>query len=114
MTKKLKVIAVSLIIFMFTGVIAEAKPNANRPIASTYKEGIYHFNESAGRKVCLRLITPDKKTNVMIIENKGMNLKYYLSFGENCTKTDMVFESPEDKYTVVIIGEGEIAFTFEQ
>lgn len=114
MTKKLKVIAVILIMFMFTGGIAEAKPNSNRPIANIYKEGIYHFNESAGRKVCLRLVTPDKKTNVMIIENEGMNLKYYISFGSNCTKTEMIFEAPEDKYTVIITGEGEIAFTFEQ
>ena len=50
----------------------------------------------------------------MIIENEGMNLKYYISFGSNCTKTEMVFEAPEDKYTVIITGEGEIAFTFEQ
>lgn len=112
--KKFRAIITVIIIFIFTGGMVEAQASQNRPIANVYKEGIHHFNDGSGRKISLKLVTPDKKADVMIIDDKEMNLKHYLSFGKNCTSTDMVFESPEDKYTVIIVGDGEIAFTFER
>ncbi|MDY4950626.1 MAG: hypothetical protein SO128_14810 [Clostridium cadaveris] len=113
MMKKLKYIIMAVLIIACTSVTVNAKPITFSPTAGIYKEGIYHFSKCLGNKVSLKLTTPEENIIMMIIKNEDGVLKYFVNFGETCKAVDIFLELPVEKYTVILIGEGEIAFTFE-
>ena len=84
-----------------------------QPLADIYKEGIYHFSESAGKNLILKLETPNKPMIVMIIENNTRSLKYYIEFTEESPKVEISLTKPISEHTTIMVGGGEISFTYD-
>lgn len=57
------------------------------------------------------LLTPDKCMNIVIIENN--DIKYYIQLNEKSLKTEIFLEKPLKVHTSILIGDGEMSFTFE-
>ena len=87
--------------------------NDEPPMANIYKEGIYHFSQTSGNKMTLKLQTPNEPMIFMIIENDSRALKYYIEFTKDSPKVEISLEKPISEYTTVMLGKGEIAFTYE-
>lgn len=49
----------------------------------------------------------------MIIENESRALKYYVEFTKDSPKVEISLEKPISEHTTVMLGNGEIAFTYE-
>lgn len=115
MMKKVKVLIISLIILMASTILANASVRTSSipPMADIYKEGIYHFSKGSGNKMILKLETLDKPMTIIIIENENKNLKYYVEFTKDSPKIEILLDKPLSAHTTVMIGEGELSFTFE-
>ena len=87
--------------------------NDEPPMANIYKEGIYHFSQTSGNKMTLKLQTPNEPMILMIIENDSRALKYYIEFTKDSPKVEISLEKPISEHTTVMLGNGEIAFTYE-
>lgn len=114
--KKLMV-AIVISIFLIPSTImvnaSEKINNINPPLADIYKEGIYHFSEGSGKKLDLKLITPDKPMILMIIENDTRTLKYYMEFTKESPKIEIYLAKPLSEHTTIMVGDGEISFTYD-
>lgn len=107
-----KTLMVLIIIITIFNVNAYATPHYKyQPHADVYKEGIYHFQKSIGNKMTFTLLTPDKCMNIVIIENN--DIKYYIQLNEKSLKTEIFLEKPLKVHTSILIGDGEMSFTFE-
>lgn len=112
--KKFRAFLFSIILFSISMMPANASIYApNIPKADIFKEGIYHFDQSTGKKINLRLATPDNPMTIILIENNTYRLKYYIHLDQNSNTVNIFLDNPLDKHTVIILGTGEIAFTFE-
>lgn len=106
----------SIILFSISIIPVTASIYApNIPKADIFKEGIYHFDQSTGKKITLKLTTLDKPMTIIVIDNANGTdkLKYYIRLEENSNAVNILLDNPLDKHTVIILGTGEIAFTFE-
>ena len=111
MIKKLSV-AIIVIMFLITSTIVISYKN-EPPKADIYKEGIYHFSQSSGSKMTLKLETPNEPMILMIIENDSRSLKYYVEFTKDSPKVEITLTKPISEHTTAILGNGELAFTYE-
>ncbi|WP_315080978.1 hypothetical protein [uncultured Clostridium sp.] len=115
--KKLKKLIIFIFIILSTITNTQLKTNAHIsepvPTAKIYTEGIYHFDKSIGEKVTLKLVTPDKPITLIIIEDSTDKLKYYFNLNNNTNSTDVFLDIPLDKHTVILKGDGQLSFTFE-
>lgn len=82
-----------------------------QPIANTYKEGIYHFQSGSGNKLYFKLATPDKPVNLIIIEED--NIKYYAQLNNQVREAQLILADPLKLHTAIVVGSGEVSFTFE-
>lgn len=116
MIKRLSV-AIIVIMFLITSTtIADASVISSKnqpPKADIYKEGIYHFSQSSGNKLTLQLETPNEPMILIIIENESRALKYYVEFTKDSPKIEITSTKPISEHTTVILGKGELAFTYE-
>lgn len=116
MIKKLSV-AIIVIMFLITSTtIVDASVISYKnqpPKADIYKEGIYHFSQSSGSKMTLKLETPNEPMILMIIENDSRSLKYYVEFTKDSPKVEIMLTKPISEHTTAILGKGELAFTYE-
>lgn len=104
----------SIILFSISIIPVNASIYApNIPKADIFKEGIYHFDQSTGNKINLKLATSDNPMTIIVIENDTDRLKYYIYLDKNSNTVNILLDNPLDKHTVIILGTGEIAFTFE-
>ncbi|MGL5378466.1 hypothetical protein [Clostridium sp.] len=113
--KKLIVSILAAITLTFTytaKAITNLEPTSALPHAMTYKEGIYTFDKNPGKLVEVDVINPQKEINMMVIETMTKQLKYYINFDRDCWSTKFYLDKPGMFYTVVIIGEGEVAIRF--
>lgn len=115
MIKRLSV-AIIVIMFLITSTIADASVKSSKnqpPKADIYKEGIYHFSQSSGNEMTLKLETPNEPMILMVIENDSRALKYYVEFTKDSPKIEITLTKPISEHTTVILGNGELAFTYE-
>ncbi|MBN1075477.1 hypothetical protein DVV91_14110 [Clostridium botulinum] len=116
--KKLKklIIYTFIILSIITNISINANAHASEPVptAKIYTEGIYHFDKSIGKKVTLKLITPQKPITVIIIEDEHDKLKYYFNLNKNIPLTDVFLDIPISKHTVLLEGPGQLSLTFEE
>lgn len=113
MKKKIKKLLYALLVLiMCTNTIVYAAPeSAPYPIANTYTEGIYHFENSIGNKIILELTTKDKPVSFAIFYEG--DLKYFVNLNPKFPKTEVTLAQPLNQHTAIIVGEGELAFSFE-
>lgn len=112
--KQFRAFIFSIILFSMFMMPANASIYApNIPKADIFKEGIYHFDQSTGKKINLKLATPDNPMTIIVIEDDTGRLKYYIRLDEVSTSVNIFVDNPLNKHTVIILGTGEIAFTFE-
>ena len=50
---------------------------------------------------------------LMIIENYTRTLKYYIEFTKESPEIKMYLAEPLSEHTTIIVGEGEISFTYD-
>lgn len=116
MIKKIIVTVMIGMILITNTTIANASDRPiddKQPLADIYKEGIYHFSESAGKNLVLKLETPNKPMIVMIIENNTRSLKYYIEFTQESPKVEISLTKPIAEHTTIMVGDGEISFTYD-
>lgn len=107
-----KIAAFLLIICTISYTLAYAAPEAQyQPIADSYKEGIYHFKSGTGNALTFKLLTPDKPLIIMLIEDE--NLKYYAKLDKSFKEARIFLNDPLKAHTAVLVGNGELSFTFE-
>ena len=112
MMKKI-IFAVVVSIFLISSpILADVNSSiksSDPPLADIYKEGIYHFSQGSGKNLYLKLTSPNKPMILMIIENDTRTLKYYIESPE----IKMYLAEPLSEHTTIIVGEGEISFTYD-
>ena len=116
MMKRLSVLIIVIMILITSTTVVNASVisiNDEPPMANIYKEGIYHFSQTSGNKMTLKLQTPNEPMILMIIENESRALKYYVEFTKDSPKVEISLEKPISEHTTVMLGNGEIAFTYE-
>lgn len=116
MMKKIIFAVVVSILLISSPILADVNPSiksSDLPLANIYKEGIYHFSQGDGKKLDLKLTTPNKPMILMIIENDTRNLKYYVEFTEESPEIEVYLTKPLSEHTTIIVGEGEISFTYD-
>lgn len=84
------------------------------PHARTYREGIYKFNRELGNHVDIDVVNPKKPVNIVVVEDLTRELKYYLKLDSNVWAADFTISDTTIDYTVVILGEGEVAIRFSK
>ncbi|MDO5517941.1 MAG: hypothetical protein Q4F66_10320 [Clostridium sp.] len=101
-----------LIICTISSTCAYAAPEAKyQPIADSYSEGIYRFQSGIGNTLSFKLLTSDKPVIIMLIEDD--NLKYYAQLDKNFKEVRIFLNDPLKTHTAVVIGDGQLSFTFE-
>lgn len=116
MMKKIIFAVVVIIVLISSPIIVDASTlikSINPPVADIYKEGIYHFSEGSGKKLYLKLESPNKPMILMIIENDTRTLKYYVEFTKESPEIDIYLAKPLSEHTTIMVGEGEISFTYD-
>lgn len=116
MMKRLSVLIIVIMVLITSTTVVNASVisiNDEPPMANIYKEGIYHFSQTSGNKMTLKLQTPNEPMILMIIENDSRALKYYIEFTKDSPKVEISLEKPISEHTTVMLGKGEIAFTYE-
>lgn len=107
-----KIICILIIICTLFPTCAYAAPEKiYQPTADSYKAGIYTFESGIGKRLFFKLLTPDKPVILMIIEED--NLKYYAQLNNNLKEVQLTLNDPLKLHTAVLIGDGELSFTFE-
>ncbi|MGL5379081.1 hypothetical protein [Clostridium sp.] len=82
------------------------------PHARTYKEGIYKFNRELGSIVQVDVVNPKKPVNIVVVEDSTRELKYYLKLDNNVWSASFKLYDTTVDYTVVVLGDGEVAIRF--
>jgi len=116
MIKKLSVVIIVIMFLITPTTIVDASvisSENDQPKADIYKEGIYHFSQSSGNKMILKLETPDEPMILIITENASKALKYYVEFTKDSPKIEITLTKPISEHTTAIIGKGELSFTYE-
>ncbi|MBM6837878.1 hypothetical protein H9X77_06420 [Clostridium saudiense] len=112
--KKFKAFLLSIILLSVFIIPVNASISIpNIPTADIYKEGIYHFEKGVGTKLNIKLATLDKPMTVIVMEGNN-KVKYYLYLTKDSNTVNILLDSPLNQHTVLIVGNGEIAFTFEE
>ncbi|OOM72930.1 hypothetical protein [Clostridium sp. BL-8] len=94
-----------LIIFFISFKIPQAQP---LPIATTYTQGIYDISLYNGKYITAKLITPDNRLTISIINSNGEQ-KVFLRF---INPNEIVKLGPiQEGDTVAIVGSGVISFS---
>lgn len=107
-----KIVSILLLICTMFPTCAYAAPEKiYQPTADSYTAGIYRFESGIGKKLFFKLLTPDKPIIFMLIEDD--NLKYYAQLNSNFKEVEITLNDPLKVHTAVLIGDGELSFTFE-
>ena len=96
-----------------SNLITYASALAPLPTAKVFTEGIYHFDNSVGKKLTLKLITPDKPVTLILIDDSNNKLRCYLDFNSTTESIDIYLSKPLNKHTTILKGDGQLSFTFE-
>lgn len=110
--KKIRNFIFMLLFILNVSIITDASVNSVPPIANVYTEGIYHFDEGAGNVMTLELVTLDKPMTFIIIDGESNKMKYYIEFTNEFRKVDLYLDKPLPQHTTIIVGEGQLGFTF--
>lgn len=103
MIKKVVSIAVIMAILLVPSIKANAIP-AN---SSVYKEGIYKFdNLNSYQSITVELIDQNQTNFLVFDENYNIKVSYKLDYN---SKLKIAIKP---NYTIVIVGDGEIAISF--
>lgn len=105
------VIAALMICMTFnTGVYAQPQ-DKYQPTADVYKEGVYNFQSTIGNRLIFKLSDPSKPVSLAMFEDN--KLIYFVELSEKFTKAEIILDNPLKTHTAVVVGEGELSFTFE-
>lgn len=107
------VVSIFLISYPILADVNSSIKSSDPPLADIYKEGIYHFSQGSGKNLDLKLTSPNKPMILMIIENDTRTLKYYIEFTKESPEIKMYLAEPLSEHTTIIVGEGEISFTYD-
>ena len=94
-----------IMIFMFS-IIAQATPNRQIPVATTFKQGIYDVSQYSQYFGRIKLATPDKPVTIIVLNSKGMQ-KAFATL--NSSTGELSGSSVEKGDILVIVGPGEIS-----
>ena len=92
-------------IFVFS-IIAQATPNRQIPVATTFKQGIYDVSQYSHYFGKIKLATPDKPVTIIILNSNGMQ-KAFVTL--NSSESELSGSSAQKGDTLVVIGPGEIS-----
>ncbi|MBE6049783.1 MAG: hypothetical protein E7214_03740 [Clostridium sp.] len=108
--KKIVIITLMILMNFNTNVLA-APESQTKPIANVYKEGIYHYNTSIGKKIMFKLSDPSKAASITIYS--GDKILLFIELNDKFDTYEIGVKEPIENLTAVIVGSGEVAFTFE-
>lgn len=79
------------------------------PISKVYTQGIYKFEENGAFNANVKLIKGDQTTFLVIEPNQNVVLYIKLILNEEVRLKDI-----DKDYTICIIGDGEVAITYDK
>lgn len=96
-----------LVVFLVSIFMFGELPQAQPPISTTLKQGIYNVsNEHKGHYRNIKLITPDKPVTITLLDSNGAQLLFVRLTNE---KEELKVGPIEIGETLIITGDGEIS-----
>ena len=117
--KKNIIINSVIILLMFllinTTITSAATTNnpEGKPIADIYTEGIYKFTTGPGSKMTFELLTQDKPITFILYDSVDKEVKYMFKLDNNTKRIEVDLAKPVGSHIGIVIGDGEMAFTYE-
>ena len=96
-----------LVVFLVSIFMFGERPQAQPPISTTLKQGIYNVsNEHKGHYRNIKLLTPDKPVTITLLDSNGAQILFVRLTNE---KEELKVGPIEIGETLIITGDGEIS-----